>query len=55
MPSCYDFCPDVSHGARGWTGPTRNGDAASQQAQQDAEDHNQENPTHEASVQCSED
>jgi hypothetical protein len=54
MRSCYAFCPDVSHGQTGWTGPVRTGDDAVQRAEQDAKGHNHENPNHEASVSCSE-
>jgi hypothetical protein len=54
MPSCYALCPDVSHGSTGWTGPVRTGDDAAQQAQEDAQNHNRENPTHGASVSCAE-
>jgi hypothetical protein len=54
MPSCYAFCPDVSHGQTGWTGPVRTGDDANRQAHEDAKRHDDENPYHEASVSCSE-
>jgi hypothetical protein len=53
MASCYAFCSDVTHGQTGWTGPVRTGDDAAQQAEQDAQHHNDENPSHEASVSCS--
>lgn len=55
MPSCYALCSDSSHGQNGWTGPVRHGDDAPQQAKKDAENHNRENSTHEASISCSED
>jgi hypothetical protein len=55
MPSCYAFCSDAAHGQNGWIGPVRTGDDASKQAEQDAQHHNEENPTHEASVSCGED
>jgi hypothetical protein len=54
MASCYAFCSSVAHGQTGWTGPVRTGNEAAQLANEDAEQHRNENPTHEPSVSCSE-
>jgi hypothetical protein len=54
MPSCYAFCPNVSHGQTGWTGPVRTGEDAHRQADEDAKQHRNENTTHEPSVSCGE-
>jgi hypothetical protein len=51
--SCFATCADASHGSTGWSGAIRTGPNAAQQAEKDADEHDQANPGHETSISCS--